>query len=100
MGCLSTKGAENQHPPRLEHKPKEKKHKEPWDNEKENEKALAEHDQSQPFKFKYKQKWEGLDSTDDLVGPWYINTPPEWGNKLKVKGTIEWKDQGWGGSKG
>ena len=76
MGCLSTKEAGDkpqQRVPPLEKKKEEKPPKEPYDNEKENQKALDEVEAnggSMPFKFTYKQKWSSKDSTDDWIGPW------------------------------
>ena len=52
-------------------------------------------------KFTHKIKnWKERESSSKWHGPWEIKTPSHWGNKLKIKGTCEWNDQGWGYAKG
>ena len=70
------------------------------DNAKENKKALEKCGDDGPFKFTYKQAWASHDSTDLWIGPWWIDTPKDYGKKLKISGHIDWNDQGYGNSKG
>ena len=39
-------------------------------------------------------------SDNEWRGPFVIRTPDQFGRFLHVKGSISWRDQGWGGEKG